>query len=483
MTDSDTIPAMKLCKPKPGMGRIKNIHFIGIGGAGMCGIAEVLLHDGYQISGSDQNDGAVIERLRELGAKIFIGHDAANIANVDVVVVSTAIKADNPELKAAKEVRLPVVPRAEMLAELMRFRRGIAVAGTHGKTTTTSLMASVLAEAGLDPTFVIGGRLNSAGTNARLGEGQYLVAEADESDASFLHLQPIISIVTNIDVDHMETYHNSVEKLHDTFLEFIHHLPFYGLAVLCIDDAGVQAVLERVQRRFVTYGIDNAEADIRAVNIEQKNLQIRFTVQRKGHVNDLQIMLNLAGKHNVLNSLAVIAVATELGVSDEAIVAALEKFSGVGRRCQVYGELKFTNGKALLIDDYGHHPREVAVTVSALRAAFPDRRLVTVFQPHRYSRVNALFEDFAQVLSEPDVLLLLEIYSAGEAPIDGVNTRALCRAIRQRGKVEPIFVENNEGLQEALDNVVRDGDVILMQGAGNIGALSALLYEKNGSTA
>lgn len=463
-------------KPKPGMGRIKNIHFIGIGGTGMCGIAEVLLHDGYKISGSDQSENASVKRLRKLGAKIFIGHDAANIENADVVVVSTAIKKTNPEYKAAKKARITIVPRAEMLAELMRFRRGIAVAGTHGKTTTTSLMASILAEAGLDPTFVIGGRLNSAGTNARLGAGQYLVAEADESDASFLHLQPMMSIVTNIDLDHMETYDGDVEKLHKTFIEFIHHLPFYGLAVMCLDDAGVKKILDRVQRRVTTYGV-NPKADVRAVNITHKGLQTYFVIKRKDK-EDLAVTLNLPGHHNVLNTLACVAIATELNVEDAAIISALEKFSGVGRRCQVYGEVQFAKGKALLIDDYGHHPREVAATAQAIRAAFPKNRIVTVFQPHRYTRTDDLFEDFTQVLSKSDVLLLLEIYSAGEKPIAGVNTPALCRAIRQRRKVDPIFVKENKLLLDDLDNVIRDGDVLLLQGAGDIGALCSSLYEQ-----
>lgn len=470
---------MNECRPKPGMGRVKNIHFIGIGGVGMCGIAEVLLHDGYHISGSDQQDNTSVQRLRKLGAEIFIGHAKANVANADVVVTSTAIKTNNPEYKAAKQARIPIVPRAEMLAELMRFRRGIAVAGTHGKTTTTSLMASILAEAGLDPTFVIGGQLNSAGTNARLGYGDYLVAEADESDASFLHLQPMMAIVTNIDVDHMETYQDDVERLHNTFLEFIHHLPFYGLAVMCLDDLGVQQVLDRVQRRVMSYGITEA-ADVRAVNIEQAGLQTIFTLKRKGSFADLKITLNMPGHHNVLNALATIAIATELKVSDAAIVSALEKFSGVGRRFQIYGELQFSQGKALLIDDYGHHPREIAATAQALRAAYPDRRVVTVFQPHRFSRTHALFEDFTDVLSETDLLLLLDVYSAGEKPIAGANSRTLCRAIRQRGKVDPILVTLHENLQDDLNHVVQEGDVILMQGAGNIGLLSTLLFEKNG---
>jgi UDP-N-acetylmuramate--alanine ligase len=469
---------MSDCHPKPGMGRIKNIHFIGIGGTGMCGIAEVLLRDGYRISGSDQTENSSIKRLRELGATVYVGHDKANITNADVVVVSSAIKANNPEYKAAKKSRIPMVPRAEMLAELMRFRHGIAVAGTHGKTTTTSLMASILAEADLDPTFVIGGRLNSAGTNARLGSGEYLVAEADESDASFLHLQPMMAIVTNIDVDHMETYEGDVEKLYVTFLEFIHHLPFYGLAVLCIDDPGVQTILEQVQRRVTTYGMSDA-ADVRAVNIKQAGLQTHFTVQRKNYT-DLEVVLNMPGNHNVLNALACIAIATELAVDDAAIISALAKFSGVDRRFQIYGNLQFSRGNATLIDDYGHHPREIAATAQALRAAFPHKRVVTVFQPHRYSRTQTLFEDFTDVLSETDILLLLEVYSAGEKIIAGANSRALCRAIRQRGKVEPILVTKHEKLYEDLNNVIQNGDILLMQGAGNIGTLSITLFDEHG---
>lgn len=467
---------------KPGMGRIKRIHFIGIGGTGMCGIAEVLLRDGYQISGSDQSENSSIDHLRTLGAKIFIGHDANNISNADVIVVSAAISINNPEYEAAKASRIPIVPRAEMLAELMRFRRGIAVAGTHGKTTTTSLVASILAEAGLDPTFVIGGRLNSVGTNARLGAGNYLVAEADESDASFLHLQPMLSIVTNIDVDHMETYDDNVEKLEATFLEFIHHLPFYGLAVLCLDDLGIRKILDKVQRRFTTYGT-NEQADVYAFSIEHIKLQTHFICRRRGTDADLNVILNLPGHHNVLNALAAITVATELGIEDDAILCALEKFSGVGRRFQIYGELGFDHGSALLIDDYGHHPRELSATAQALRAAFPGRRVITVFQPHRYSRTQALLDDFAEVLSQTDLILLLEVYSAGETPIPGVNTAALCRAIRQRAKVEPIFIKDAHTLGEDLNNLVKEGDIILMQGAGDIGKLSGLLYEQYGKSA
>lgn len=448
------------------MHKIKKIHFIGIGGTGMNGIAEVLLNQGYQISGSDLAENAAVQRLISKGATIFMGHDARNVTDVDVVVTSTAVQADNAEVLAAKEKNIPIIPRAQMLAELMRFRFGIAVAGTHGKTTTTSLAASILAEANFDPTYVIGGRLNSSGTNAKLGESKYLVAEADESDASFLHLQPTMAIVTNIDMDHMETYEGDIEKLYSTFLAFLQNLPFYGMAIMCIDDLGVQAVLPRLTRPLISYGF-SAAADFSASEVHQDGLQTHFTVQRKNY-SPLNITMNLPGKHNVLNALAAIVVATELGVEDEAIVQALAKFAGVGRRCEVLGDFE----TCLLIDDYGHHPRELAATQEAIKSAFPGRRVVTIFQPHRYSRTKTLFEDFVQVLSETDVLIILEVYSAGEAVIAAADARSLCGSIRQRAKVDPIFVPDNSELFEVLLNVLEDGDVVLMQGAGNIGSLA-----------
>jgi len=456
------------------MGRIRHIHFVGIGGAGMGGIAEVLLTQGYQISGSDLNENAVTRRLQKLGAVIVKGHQADNIQGADVVVRSTAVTDDNPEITAAKQHRIPVVPRALMLAELMPFRYGIAVAGTHGKTTTTSLVASLLAEGGLDPTFVIGGLLNSAGTNARLGASRYLVAEADESDASFLYLQPMIAIVTNIDADHMDTYHGDFAQLRRTFTDFLHHLPFYGLAVLCLDDPIVREMIPEISRPIVTYGFSE-DADIRAINFMQKGVRNYFTVVRGHGKADLSIGLNLPGQHNVLNALASIAVATELGISDEAIAKALNQFSGVGRRFQIHENFSIGNQPVLLVDDYGHHPREIMATLQAIRAAWPERRLVMAYQPHRYTRTRDLFEDFARVLSEVDILLLLEVYSAGEQPIAGADGRSLCRNIRQRGKVDPIFVETTQDLLEALAGVAQAGDIVLTQGAGDIGGFAAKL--------
>jgi len=455
------------------MGRIKHIHFIGIGGAGMGGIAEVLLNQGYRISGSDRSENTMTQRLKDLGASIFKGHQAEYVQAVDVVVVSTAIAEDNPEVIAARQARIPVVPRALMLAELMRFRYGIAIAGTHGKTTTTSLVTSVLAEGGLDPTFVIGGLLNSTGSNARLGSSRYLVAEADESDASFLYLQPMISVVTNIDADHMATYQGDFNQLKKTFKDFLLHLPFYGLAVLCLDDPVVREIIPEVSRPMITYGFFEA-ADVRAINFEQKGTKNYFTVLRPDKP-PLEITLNLPGQHNVLNALATIAIATEVGVDDEAIKQGLANFSGVGRRFQIYGEYQTDNGKVLLVDDYGHHPREIAVTLKAIRSAWPERRLVMAYQPHRYTRTRDLFDDFAQVLSDVDSLLLLEVYSAGETQITGADGRSLCRNIRQRAKVDPIFVENKEELFVALQNILQDGDVLLTQGAGDIGGIAASL--------
>ena len=460
-----------------GMGRVRRVHFVGIGGAGMCGIAEVMHNLGYEVSGSDLRENAVTRRLAGLGVKVLIGHAAANVSACDVVVVSTAIAAENPELVAAREQRIPVVPRAEMLAELMRFRYGIGVAGTHGKTTTTSLTASVLAEGGLDPTFVIGGQLNSAATNAQLGSGHYLVAEADESDASFLYLQPSMAVVTNIDADHLSTYEGDFRRLRQAFIDYLHHLPFYGLAVLCLDDPEVANILSEVTRPVITYGID-ADADIRASELHQHELQTHFQVQRRGHDQPLSITLNLPGRHNVLNALAAIAVATELGVSDEAIQQALSEFQGIGRRFQVAGEIPTAAGSVLMIDDYAHHPREIAPTLDAVRAGWPERRLVVVFQPHRYSRTHDLFDDFIQVLSGVDVLVLSEVYAAGETPISGADGRALSRGIRARGHVDPIFVEKLDMLPDVLDDILRDGDVLLTLGAGDIGAAAAQLARK-----
>lgn len=461
----------------PEMRRIRCIHFIGIGGAGMCGIAEVLLNQGYQISGSDAKAGKTTERLQQLGAKVFIGHAAENIVNANVVVVSTAIDDTNPEIVAAREARLPIVRRAEMLGELMRYRHGIAIAGTHGKTTTTSLVTSILAEGGFDPTFVIGGLLNSAGTNAKLGGSRYLVAEADESDASFLHLQPMAAVVTNIDADHMDTYGGSFEKLKDTFIEFLHNLPFYGLAVVCGDDAVIRELLPRIARPTVTYGFDEAN-DIRAVDVRQEGMQTHFTALRP-QKEPLNISLNLPGLHNVLNALAAIAIATDEGVEDAAIQRALANFQGVGRRFQQYGEFEFGQGSVRLVDDYGHHPREVEATLKAARQSFPDRRLVLMFQPHRYTRTRDCFEDFVQVLSQVDVLLLLDVYSAGEKPIAGADGRTLARSIRARGLVEPIFIEKTEELNTLLKTVLQPNDVLLTQGAGTVGALAIELAQNN----
>ncbi|MBI2382108.1 MAG: UDP-N-acetylmuramate--L-alanine ligase [Gammaproteobacteria bacterium] len=459
-----------------GMRRIKRIHFIGIGGAGMGGIAEVLHNQGYQVSGSDQGENAMTRRLAAQGVTVAIGHRAENVANVDVVVVSTAIPRGNPEIEAARDKRIPIVPRAEMLAELMRFRHGIAIAGTHGKTTTTSLVASIFAEAGLDPTFVIGGKLVSAGTNAQLGQGRFLIAEADESDASFLHLQPMISVVTNIDADHMSTYGGDFGKLKQTFVDFLHNLPFYGSAVMCIDDPVARELLPQITRPIATYGFSE-DADFRIADFHQDGLTTQFRVIREGRGEPLGVFLNLPGRHNALNAAAAVAVAMEEGIGDAAIVAALMKFQGIGRRCQQHGNIAKGGGEVLLVDDYGHHPREVAATLAALRAAWPQRRLVMVYQPHRYSRTRDLYEDFVQVLSETDALLLMDIYSAGEEPIPGADGRSLCRSIRARGQVDPVFVESKYALGEILGSVLREGDVLLMQGAGDIGGLAQSLAE------
>ncbi len=458
------------------MGRMRRIHFVGIGGAGMSGIAELMLNLGYEVSGSDQRESVVTQRLSDLGAEVFLSHQAGNVIGSDAVVISSAVKEDNPEVVAAREVRIPVVPRAEMLAEIMRFLYSIAVAGTHGKTTTTSLIASVLAEGGLDPTFVIGGRLNSAGANARLGEGDYLVAEADESDASFLYLQPMLSVVTNIDADHMATYGGDFERLRAAFLEFLHHLPFYGLAVLCIDDPEVRRLLPKVTRRIRSYGFSE-DADVCAVDVEQQGLTTRFRLECEGWERGQQISLNMPGRHNVLNALAAVAVALELGVEPAAIQRALQSFQGIGRRFQTKGECRCAAGQVLLVDDYGHHPREIAATLQAVHEGWPGRRIVLAFQPHRFSRTQEQFDDFVQVLSQADVLLLTEVYAAGEAPIQGADGRALSRAVRARGQVDPVFVEPLDELPEIIAGILRDGDIVLTLGAGSIGTIAARLPE------
>lgn len=454
---------------KLAMRRVERIHFVGIGGAGMGGIAEVLLNEGYNVSGSDLAPNAVTERLITLGAKVYFGHDAGNVDGASVVVVSSAINSANAEVAAARELRIPVVRRAEMLGELMRFRHGIAVAGTHGKTTTTSLLASIFAEAGTDPTFVIGGLLNSAGSNARLGAGRYLIAEADESDASFLHLQPLATVITNIEADHMDTYQGDFEKLKATYLEFCHNLPFYGVAVVCIDDPVLRALIPQVGRTVLTYGFSE-DADFVISQFSQNGTQSQFTIT-DANGNQREVVLNLPGKHNALNATAAFALAQDEGISEQAILTALSKFEGIGRRFQQYGEFDTGNGKVLLLDDYGHHPTEVAATIAAVRAAWPQRRLVMAYQPHRFTRTRDLYEDFAKVLSAVDKLLLLEVYSAGEAPIAGADSRSLCRSIRARGSLDPIYVAQPAELASSLADVLQDGDVVLTQGAGNIGSL------------
>lgn len=462
----------------PEMRRIRRIHFIGIGGAGMSGIAEVLINQGYEISGSDLKASSVTERLEKKGAKVFIGHAAENIAGVDVIVNSSAVNNSNPEIIQARESRIPIVRRAEMLGELMRYRHGIAVAGTHGKTTTTSLMASILAAADQDPTFIIGGLVNSTGTNAQLGASRYLVAEADESDASFLHLQPMVAIVTNIDADHMETYGGDFSKLKKTFIEFLHNLPFYGLAVLCGDDPVIRDIMPDISRPILTYGLNEGN-DFRAINVKQSQMHSEFDVIRPGYEKPLHIRLHIPGIHNVLNATAVIAVATDEGLSDEAIQQGLENFQGVGRRFQVYGNFPVGTGEAMLVDDYGHHPREVQAIVRAVRDGWPDRRLVMVYQPHRYTRTRDLYEDFVDVLSTVDALILLEVYSAGEDAIPGADSRHLCRSIRARGIIEPIFVESVDGVPDIIKDLVRAGDIVITQGAGNVGVLSPELAKRN----
>lgn len=455
------------------MGAIHHIHFVGIGGVGMGGIAEVLISLGYAVQGSDTKLNSVTERLSSLGARIQVGHDASHLGAADVVVVSSAIPAGNPEVLEANRRRIPVVQRAEMLAELMRFRYGIAVAGTHGKTTTTSLVASVLAEGELDPTFVIGGRLASANANAKLGEGNYLVAEADESDASFLHLQPVIAVVTNIDAEHLESYEGELGRLKQGFTDFLLNLPFYGLAVLCCDDPNTREIIPDLGRRVVSYGFSE-RADVRAGGAQPSALSNSFSVYRVDR-DPLQLTLNLPGRHNILNSLAAVAVATELGVSDEAIQRALSEFSGIDRRFQVLGTVATPSGLATFVDDYGHHPTEIGATLRAARQVWPDRRLLVVFQPHRYTRTQALMDDFAQVLSDVDVLLLTDIFTAGEEPIAGADGRALARAVRSRGRVEPIFIGDLDTLPEALRSVLQPDDVVLTLGAGSIGAMAQRL--------
>jgi UDP-N-acetylmuramate--alanine ligase len=456
--------------------KVKNIHFVGVGGVGMSGIAEVLANLGYGVSGSDIADNATTRRLAALGIRTVVGHRAENIAGADAVVVSTAVKADNPEVAAARTAKVPVVPRAQMLAELMRLKQGIAIAGTHGKTTTTSLVASILAEGGLDPTFVIGGRLNAAGANARLGSGDFIVVEADESDASFLYLSPMISIVTNIDADHMETYGHDFGRLKQTFVDFLQRLPFYGVAVLCADDANVREIIPQVSRQIVTYGLD-ASANVRAENVVARDGQMHFDCVRvNGSVSRIKVTLNLPGMHNVQNALAAIAVATETGVSDAAIVKALAEFKGVGRRFQRYGEVALpAGGTFTLIDDYGHHPNEMRATINAARGAFPGRRLVLAFQPHRYTRTRDCFEDFVSVLSSVDALVLAEVYAAGEAPIVAADGRSLARALRVAGRVEPVFVEAIADLPQAIINAAHDGDVVITMGAGSIGGVPGKL--------
>jgi len=456
------------------MKRIKRIHFVGIGGSGMGGIAEVFLNLGFEVSGSDIKENATTGRLLDLGADIGIGHAVDNVRNVDVVVKSSAVDDSNVEVGLAKSQKIPVIPRAEMLAELMRFRFGIGVAGTHGKTTTTSLVASVLAEAGLDPTFVIGGCLNSIGTNARLGQGDYLVAEADESDASFLYLQPMIAILTNIDRDHMETYSGSYQKLKDAFIEFIHHVPFYGLAIVCIDDVGVSDILPAISKPIVTYGTREG-ADVRADNIRQEGLKSTFNVHRAEKPGNLSIELNMPGRHNLLNALAAIAVATELGVSDQVICKSLAEFKGVGRRFEFNARIDVAGGDVLLFDDYGHHPREIAATLESARIAWPKRRLVLVFQPHRYTRTKDLFEDFVRVLSSVDVLVLLDVYTAGEKHITGADGRSLSHAIRVRGQIDPIFVEDAVDLAGILAGLMKANDIVMTMGAGSVGRISTEL--------
>ncbi|MFC3024316.1 UDP-N-acetylmuramate--L-alanine ligase [Vibrio zhugei] len=473
MTAKQTPDIAQIRAMVPEMRRVKSIHFVGIGGAGMSGIAEVLLNEGYQITGSDIAENPITQRLSSKGATIFIGHAQSNIAHASVIVVSTAINESNPEVAAARAKRIPIVRRAEMLAELMRFRHGIAVAGTHGKTTTTALVTQIYNEAGLDPTFVNGGLVKSAGTNARLGSSRILIAEADESDASFLHLQPMVTIVTNIEADHMDTYGGDFSTLKQTFVDFIHNLPFYGQAIMCVDDPVVRELIPRISRQVITYGF-SADADVRIENYRQEGQQGKFTVVRQGREN-LEITLNIPGRHNALNASAAIAVATEDEVSDSAILRAMASTQGTGRRFDQLGTFDTGHGQAMLVDDYGHHPTEVDVTIKAARNGWADKRLVMIFQPHRYTRTRDLYEDFANVLEQVDVLLILDVYSAGEAPIANADSRSLCRTIRTRGKVDPIFVPDIDTLPSVLANVLQDGDLVLTQGAGDIGKVAKKL--------
>lgn len=459
----------------PRMGHVEQIHFVGIGGVGMCGIAEVLHNQGYRITGSDIGEGSTVQRLRSLGIQVYIGHRVENIKGADVVVRSSAVDMENPEIVAARELMIPVIPRAAMLAELMRFRHGIAIAGTHGKTTTTSLVSSILAEGGLDPSFVIGGKLNSCGTNAQLGKSAYFVVEADESDASFLFLKPMMTVVTNIDADHMDTYGGNFDKLRTTFIEFLHHLPFYGLAVVCIEDEEIRRILPAIQRPTLTYGFRD-EAHYRAVDWTQTEMVSQFTVIRPAPHLPLTIEFQYPGRHNVLNALASIAIATEVGVDDESIVRGLKKFQGVGRRFQMLGEKQFERGAAIVVDDYGHHPQEILSTIDAFRKVWPNKRLVHVFQPHRYSRTQSLHNDFVNVLSLADELLLFDIYSAGEKPIPGISSEGLADLIRAKEK--RVTLVNEQSLKTKLDEFIKDGDVILMQGAGSIGQMAVNLMKK-----
>jgi UDP-N-acetylmuramate--alanine ligase len=453
--------------------KVKNIHFVGIGGSGMSGIAEVLINLDFNVTGSDLASNATTRRLEDFGATVYHGHVAENLGDADVVVVSSAVNEKNPEVRAARAKNIPVVPRALMLAELMRFRQGIAVAGTHGKTTTTSLIASILAEAGMDPTFVIGGKLEAANANAKLGTGEYIVAEADESDASFLHLTPVMAVVTNIDQDHMDTYEHSFDKLKSAFVEFLQQLPFWGMAVVCLDDANIREILPRVTKPVMTYGFSE-DARVRAINVRADEGKMHFTVQRiNGVTTEFEVTLNLPGNHYVLNALAAIAIASELDVPDAAIIKALKEFKGVGRRFERYGDIKVKGGGTFtLIDDYGHHPVEMQAVIAAARAAFPERRLVMAFQPHRYTRTRDCFEDFVRVLSSADAVLLTEVYSAGEAPIVAADTRSLIRSIRIAGKVEPLFVESTDALPAAILNMVQANDVVIVMGAGSIGQVA-----------
>ncbi|HGN2285517.1 TPA: UDP-N-acetylmuramate--L-alanine ligase [Proteus mirabilis] len=464
----------------PEMRKVRHIHFVGIGGAGMGGIAEVLANEGYAISGSDLAPNVVTQQLVALGATIYFNHRPENIRDASVVVVSTAISADNPEIIAAREARIPVIRRAEMLAELMRYRHGVAIAGTHGKTTTTAMISNIYAQAGLDPTFVNGGLVKSAGTHARLGCSRYLIAEADESDASFLHLQPMVAVVTNIEADHMDTYHGNFDNLKETFITFLHNLPFYGRAVMCIDDDVIRSIIPKVGRYITTYGFSE-DADVRITHYEQKGAQGFFTISRED-MPDLDVVLNAPGRHNALNATAAVAVATEEGIADEHILAALLNFQGTGRRFDFLGNFSLEHvngqeGEVMLVDDYGHHPTEVDATIKAARAGWPDKRLVMLFQPHRYTRTRDLYEDFATVLNQVDILLLTDVYAAGEAPIPGADSRSLCRTIRQRGKLDPIWVSDVENISSILASVLTDNDLVLVQGAGNIGKIARRLAE------